>query len=198
LAGEAIRDRQIGTEGKKGMRISALEEYGLRCMLALARQNSGEQLSITEMAEMEGLSVPYVSKLLSTLRKAGLVTAVRGRGGGFGIARDPKDINLFEVLTLLGGPLIDPNHCQKRSGQRETCVHLDDCSLHDVLGGLAGYIQEFLMSTSLEDLARGRGRGFVRRLGDGITLSRDALGNELKTNTNSDFEQNLKTLSSED
>jgi len=59
------------------MRITAVEEYGLRCLLALARQGQGKQLSIPEIAEMEGLSVPYVSKLLAILRRAGLVTAER-------------------------------------------------------------------------------------------------------------------------
>src|SRR5512141_1068447 len=106
------------------MRISAVEEYGLRCLLALARKGPKDQLSISEIAEQEGLSVPYASKLLAILRRAGLVTAERGRGGGFSIAREPKEINLYEVMTSLGGPLIDPNHCQKYSGQLNQCVHV--------------------------------------------------------------------------
>jgi len=64
------------------MRITAVEEYGLRCLLNLAREGAKAQLSISEIAEMEGLSVPYTSKLLSILRKSGLVLAARGRGGG--------------------------------------------------------------------------------------------------------------------
>ena len=145
------------------MRLTAVEGYGLRCLLSLARQGEGYQLSIPEIAQMEGLSIPYVSKLLAILRKAGLVTAARGRGGGFTVARQAKDISLFEVLTALGGPLIDPQHCQKHSGAVEQCVHLDSCSVHDILGGLAGYIREFLSETSLEDLASGYGKGFVSR-----------------------------------
>jgi Rrf2 family iron-sulfur cluster assembly transcriptional regulator len=55
------------------MRISAVEEYGLRCLVALARKGPDSQLSISEIAELEGLSVPYASKLLAILRRAGLV-----------------------------------------------------------------------------------------------------------------------------
>ena len=135
------------------MRISAVEEYGLRCLLALARQGQGKQLSIPEIAEMEGLSVPYVSKLLAILRKAGLVTAERGRAGGFTIARPLDQISVYEVLVALGGPLIDPAHCQKHTGQLDQCIHLENCSVHDVLGGLAGYVKEFLSRTTLQDLA---------------------------------------------
>ncbi len=165
------------------MRITAIEEYGLRCLLALARQGEGEQLSITEIAEKEGLSVPYASKLLSILRKAGIVTAVRGRTGGFTIARPADQISLFEILTTLGGPLIDPKHCQKHSGLLEECIHLNDCSVQDVLGGLTGYIQDFLNDTSLQDLAFGLPSGFIRNAKNQknqMTLTNIALGGELQ------------------
>lgn len=134
------------------MRITAVEEYGLRCLLNLARIGAKAQLSISEIAAMEGLSVPYTSKLLSILRKSGLVLAARGRGGGFSIAREPEDITVFDVLTALGGPLIDPGHCKKYTGQLGECVHLHDCSVHEVFGSLAGYVKAFLSGTSLKDL----------------------------------------------
>jgi Rrf2 family protein len=153
------------------MRISALEEYGLRCLVALARKGEGQQLSINEIAEAEGLSVPYVSKLMSIMRKAGLVTAERGRTGGFSIARPLHQISLYEVMTALGGPLIDPKHCEKHSGQLERCIHIHNCSVHDVLGGLAGYIQEFLADTSLEDMAYGLPSGMIQKQRDKVLIS---------------------------
>jgi DNA-binding IscR family transcriptional regulator len=83
------------------------------------------------------------------------VTAERGRTGGFTITRPLDQISLYEVLVALGGPLIDPRHCQRHSGQLDQCIHIQSCSVHDVLGGLAGYIQEFLTDTTLQDLAFG-------------------------------------------
>ena len=137
------------------MRISALEEYGLRCLVSLAKAGRDGQLSIADISEKEGLSVPYTSKLLSILRKAGLVTAVRGRKGGFCIAREPKEINLLEVITALGGPLIDPNHCDKFSGQLDECIHTDACSVQFTLVGLSKIVGEFLSSSNLEDVING-------------------------------------------
>jgi Rrf2 family protein len=86
------------------------------------------------------------------MRQAGLVTAVRGRKGGFRIRREPSEVNLLEVITKLGGPLLDPDHCTKRTGQLEQCVHTDKCSVHDILGSLAGKIAGFLAGTTLNDL----------------------------------------------
>ena len=137
------------------MRITALEEYGLRCLLVLAGEGTNGQLSISEIAEKEGLSVPYASKLLSVLRKADLVQAVRGRGGGFRIARPPEQITLLDVIVSLGGPLIDQDHCDRYSGQRETCVRHGHCTVRHVLGGLACYIADYLESTTLADILNG-------------------------------------------
>ena len=136
------------------MRITSLETYGLRCMLAIARTGPGGQLSISEIAASEGLSAPYASKLLSVLRKAGLVTAVRGRKGGFGISRAPEEITLLDVLTALGGPLIDPDHCTKFTGQMDECVHFESCSVHGVLDSLAGMIASTLGQTTLASLIK--------------------------------------------
>ena len=161
------------------MRITAVEEYGLRCLLTLAGRGTSGQMSISEIAEKEGLSIPYASKLLGILRRAGLVMAARGRTGGFSIARDPKEIGLYEVLTALGGPLIDPNHCQKYSGQLNECVHIANCSVHEVLGGLAGFVQDFLGKTTLQDILAGNAnRRFVPEK-DLVVLNQTALGAEL-------------------
>jgi len=162
------------------MRISAVEEYGLRCLLALARQGQGKQLSIPEIAEMEGLSVPYVSKLLAILRKAGLVTAERGRSGGFTIAQPLEQISIYEVLVALGGPLIDPAHCQKHTGQLDQCIHLDNCSVHDVLGGLAGYVKEFLSRTTLQDLTINQPLSALMQPPTLTASVRNSVGAELK------------------
>jgi len=134
------------------MRISALESYGLRCLLALARKGPDGQLTIPDIARMEGLSIPYTSKLLSILRKSGLITSVRGRGGGFCIARPPDEITLNDVLTALGGPLIEPDHCSRHSGQLDECVRSERCSIHDLLGDLANYVGSFLSQTTLQSI----------------------------------------------
>ena len=134
------------------MRITSLDEYGLRCLLAIAVKGPGVQLSIPEIAEMEGLSESYVGKLLSLLKKGQLIKAVRGRAGGFSLARDPENINLLEAVATLGGPLIDSDHCSRFTGLLEKCVHYECCSVRYILGGLAESVAEFLSQTTLKDI----------------------------------------------
>jgi Rrf2 family protein len=134
------------------MRISAAEKYGLRCLVALARGGPQVQLSIPDLAKREQLSVPYVSKLLAILRRAGLVHSERGRTGGFWIEREPAEITLLEVLSALGGPLLDTNRCTRQAEQPDRCDRQDRCSIHNVLDGLAGYMSEILSNTTLQDM----------------------------------------------
>lgn len=134
------------------MRITSLDEYGLRCLLAIALRGPGTQLSIPEIAEMEGLSESYVGKLLSLLKKGKLINAVRGRAGGFSLARSPDKITLLEAVTTLGSPLLDADHCSRYTGLREKCVHFECCSVRYILGGLAETVAEFLSQTTLKDI----------------------------------------------
>jgi Rrf2 family iron-sulfur cluster assembly transcriptional regulator len=164
------------------MKISSVEEYGLRCLVALARIGTKGQMSISQVADMEGLSIPYAAKLLSILRRAGLVTAVRGRRGGFCITRHPHEVTLFEVITALGGPLIAPNHCARFTGQLGRCVHTNNCSVHEVLDGLADYMGELLSGTTLQDLINSEKAGIGKRKGS-HSLTTALLSNKMERQT---------------
>src|SRR6516165_9417051 len=114
------------------MKITSQEEYGLRCLLHLARAEDGHSLTIPEIAAAERLSAPYVAKLLSVLRQAGLIESVRGRAGGYRLAGTPAEVRLGSVLRVLGEPLFDePSYCIKHAGTETegNCVHHGACSL---------------------------------------------------------------------
>ena len=137
------------------MKITAQEEYGVRCLLRLSR---GLALTIPEVATAENLSVAYVGKLLTLLRQAGLVESVRGRTGGYHLSRPASDITLGEALLALGEPLFeDPGYCEKHAGPETTgpCVHTDGCHLRGVWQTLAQYMQHVLDQITLNDLLTG-------------------------------------------
>jgi Rrf2 family iron-sulfur cluster assembly transcriptional regulator len=134
------------------MKITAVEEYGLRCVLRLAREPKGEALTVAQIAEREGLTVPHVGKLMAILRQSGLVESVRGRGGGYILPRPPAEISVEEVLNSLGEPLFDASYCQSHPGTLLVCNHQGDCSIRSVWEVLGGMIQRVLRQTSLADL----------------------------------------------
>ena len=139
------------------MKVSAQEEYGLRCMLQLAtRQKSGDSspLTLGEIAREEGLTVPHVAKLIRMLRKAGLVKSVLGRTGGYTLAKDVGSVSVAEVLTALGGKLYDTGYCGRFTGDLAICSHMGDCSIRSLWGVLETLIERVLDKTMLSDLAR--------------------------------------------
>ncbi len=137
------------------MKITALEEYGFRCMLLLARRGYQASLTLPDFAESEGLSVPYAGKLLTILRKAGLVKAVRGRNGGYVLTKMPEDIRLKEIFDALGDPVYSPAHCDRFARENEACVHNDDCTVRHIWKSFEGFIGDMLSRVSLADVALG-------------------------------------------
>src|SRR5439155_26317489 len=114
------------------MKISSQEEYGLRCLLRVAEAEGGHSLTIPDVAAAEGMSAPYVAKLLAVLRQGGLIESVRGRAGGYRLAGSAADISLGRVLMVLGEPLFDdPGYCQRHAGTETegNCVHHGACTL---------------------------------------------------------------------
>ena len=136
------------------MRVSATEEYGLRCILQLARSRRAVA-SADEISFREGISVEYVSKLMQFFRKAGLVDSVRGSRGGFILRKKAEDISLFEVLQALprGKIFFDiKEFCSRYTGAQDSCVHLNNCGVRSLWSYLFAHFYAVLKELSLADM----------------------------------------------
>lgn len=133
------------------MKISAQEEYGLRCLVQLATLPEGDSLTLAQIASREGISGANAGKLMWLLSKAGLVVSTRGTKGGYTLARPASEIRLSEVISILDADTIE-NHCQSYTGVLETCVHTGDCSIRPVIVGLHGIVQEALAKITLAQI----------------------------------------------
>jgi Rrf2 family protein len=140
------------------LKVSAQEEYGLRCMMQLARRHNGggaEPLTLGQVARDEGLTVAYVAKIVRRLRRAGLVNSVLGRSGGYTLSREPGKITVAEVLNALGGRLYNTDYCSRFAGDKPSCAHLGDCTIQSLWGVLEGLLDRVLGHTTLLDLLVG-------------------------------------------
>lgn len=134
------------------MKISAQEEYGLRCLLQLARADAvGESLTLSQISRREGISVANAGKLMWILTKAGLVQSQRGTKGGYHLARPAGDIHLNEVIRVLDGERVD-SHCKSYSGVLEACVHTGDCGIRPVILELHQIVADALSGITLSQL----------------------------------------------
>ncbi len=114
---------------------------------------SGKRMSAKEMAEAVNVSEAHLAKVFQKLVKEGLVTSVRGPGGGFQLARDPGEISLFHIYTAIEGV---PKHdyCLLHS---ERCP-FGGCIFGSLLGKMTDEFVEYLKNTTLKDLQRGETR----------------------------------------
>jgi len=134
------------------MKISAQEEYGLRCLVQLARAEAeGESLTLAQIAELEGLSVANAGKLLWILNKAGIVQSQRGTKGGYSLARAASEIRLNEVIRILDADTVD-SFCKTHAGVMDVCVHTSDCGIRPVIVGLHEVVQKALSEITLAQL----------------------------------------------
>jgi len=133
------------------MKISAVEEYGLRCLLQLARSKENQLLSAEDIAEKEGLSVAYIEKILAQLRKVGLVSSVRGMYGGYQLTRSPDKITVGELVKAVDGDFFT-DICQHFSGNQNACVHSSACSVRPVWLMVARHVYRILDHLTLADL----------------------------------------------
>jgi Rrf2 family protein len=134
------------------MKLSSQEEYGLRCLLQVARHDPEGSLTIPEIARTEGLSIPHVAKLMRLLRRGGFVKSVRGQAGGYKLAQTSDQIHIGEVLAWLGGRLFEPNFCNIHSGVVKLCTHSVDCSIRSLWRSVQFVVDQMLAKVTLADL----------------------------------------------
>ncbi len=136
------------------MKFTAQEEYGLRCLIGLARSTAAEQdfQTVSSIAAAEGLSVQYAGKLFRILARADLVESVRGCKGGYRLRLPPEEISVGAVLAALGGKMYEPQLCDRFRGDRQFCVHSSECSVRSLWSGLQLVLDAILDRTSVADL----------------------------------------------
>lgn len=134
------------------MHFSAQEEYGLRCLLRLASAGPDNSLTIPEISQAEGISVPYVAKLMRILKTGGLVTSERGQSGGYRVVQPAEAISVSRTLAVLGSPLFAGEFCEKFAGNEDTCTHSVDCSIRSLWRAIQQVVDRLLSRTTLQDL----------------------------------------------
>jgi Rrf2 family protein len=136
------------------MQLLASEEYGLRCLLRVAAADPASPVSISQIAEAEGLSPEYTAKLMRELRLGDLVRSVRGADGGYRLARPAEETSVWSALQVLGGDFFSERFCDCHGGQRSCCVRASDCSLRALWQLVHCTLRDTLERISLADLRR--------------------------------------------
>ncbi len=133
------------------MKLSTKTRYATRAMVELAQHYPHQAVSAAQIAAHQSLSTKYLESLLASLRLAGLTRSIRGPRGGHVLARPPDQINLWEIYSVFEGA----EGLVECTTSPERCARIDTCATHDLWARLHTSTMAILMSTSLEQLARG-------------------------------------------
>lgn len=140
------------------MRVTKWGECGILCALYLAKRYGEPAIGAAEIAETQGLDLPYTQQILQRLRKGDVIESVRGPKGGYKLQREPKEISLKDILYAVEGDTFQiicehsPLHPEVQEPSR--CSTQESCSLHGVWQDLRVAIDKLLEERTLEDLVR--------------------------------------------
>ena len=130
--------------------LSTTTQYALRALSHLARQ-SGEAVLGRDLAQSVEIPANYLSKVLLTLRNAGLVDTTRGAGGGYRLCRPADEIHLIDVVELFEEVSRKEPACFL--GRTRPCSETKPCTAHSTWKGVQEAYLGFLVSTSLSAIA---------------------------------------------
>jgi Rrf2 family iron-sulfur cluster assembly transcriptional regulator len=136
------------------MRLSTKGRYAVMAMVDLARHSGGNPVCLAEIAERQEISLSYLEQLFAKLRRGGLVTSVRGPGGGYLLAHARSETRIADIILAVDEPIRAtrctpgaPGGCR---GNRSRCL------THDLWEELSNQIHLYLSSVSLDDVCERR------------------------------------------
>lgn len=135
------------------MRYTTKTEYGLICMITMAKRSDTELVTMREIAEKENYPLPYIEKILQSLKHAGLVESQQGHSGGYRLARPASVITLKQVIDALEGSTFD-QFCQNDVREDIVCNHICLCGVKPVWHRTKELLDHFFGSITLETVAK--------------------------------------------
>jgi len=131
------------------VRLSTKGEYGLLALVDLAMHSGEGSVQAAEIAERQGIPKQYLDQLLVMVKRAGLVVSLRGRQGGYRLARPAGTITLLDAVRVLEGPVSNTNFGSRAARRRYAC----HAALKAVWDDLNTQSVDLLKSKTLQDIA---------------------------------------------
>ena len=135
--------------------LSKKAKYGIRAVLALAKNHEKGPMRIADLAENEAIPKKFLEFILLELRNSGILHSLKGKGGGYVLGRELNAISMGEIIRVLDGPLA-PVPCVSETAYRkcEDCLDERTGSIRVVMKSVRDSIAEILDGTSLNSLLK--------------------------------------------
>jgi Rrf2 family protein len=133
--------------------LSKKAQYGLRALLALARENHQNPVLISDLAKHEGIPRKFLELILLELKNQGILQSRKGKGGGYFLGKSPQAITVGQVIRILDGPLA-PLPCVSQTAYRkcDDCENENTCGVRIVMKEVRDETARILDGTTLADV----------------------------------------------
>ena len=138
------------------MKLSTKGRYAVMAMADLAHHSNGRPVALAEVADRQEISLSYLEQLFGRLRRGGLVSSVRGPGGGYMLARSAGEMRIADIILAVDEP-IKATRCTPGCHS-----HKGRCLTHDLWEELGNQIYLYLSSVTLADVCERRVLGSSR------------------------------------
>ncbi|MDS4013341.1 MAG: Fe-S cluster assembly transcriptional regulator IscR [Candidatus Accumulibacter sp.] len=135
------------------MRLTTKGRFAVTAMVDLAQRCSEGPVSLAGISERQKISLSYLEQLFGKLRRYGLVSSVRGPGGGYRLARAVGEMTVTDIIRAVDEPL-DATQCRGK----ENCREDERCMTHDLWSTLNDKMFEYLSSVTLAELVEQQGQ----------------------------------------
>lgn len=134
--------------------LSKKTKYGLKALAYIAKKTDKRPVQTAEIAKSENISLKFLESILLSLRKSGLLGSKKGKGGGYYLIKEPKDIQMAHVIRVLEGPIamlpcVSLNYYEKC----EDCPDEESCSVHTLMIQVRDSTLKVLGENTLADIA---------------------------------------------
>lgn len=137
------------------MRLSTKGRYAVMAMADLATHEAGSKpVSLADIAQRQEISLSYLEQLFAKLRRGGLVSSVRGPGGGYRLSRPSNDIRIADIILAVDEP-IEATRCKLGSAKGCACDG-GRCITHDLWEELGHQIHKYLSAVTLAEVVERR------------------------------------------
>jgi len=155
------------------MKLNTKGRYAVMAMADIARCGQDRAIPMAQIATRQRISLAYLEQLFARLRRANLVSSMRGPGGGYVLARPADEISIGEIMRAVGEP-VKMTRCNRDREGKGGCMGGEDCITHGLWNALSDHIHGFLASVSLQDVLDNR-VGTLGSLAAGLEKRREEM-----------------------
>ncbi len=147
------------------MRLTTKGRYGVRAVINLASAYANRPISIKTIAKQEEISPEFLEQIFFKLKKAGVISSIRGPGGGFVLNKKPAEISVKEILTAVGEST-HPTPCTNPEDVDE-CPRRDACMMMSTWSDFYDVISDFLGNLTVKDILEKNGAKYYDDIASG-------------------------------